>query len=117
MPNNILHKQWDDLHLYNYGDMVLVPRDHPILVRCRGLIVTGEGNVVNYPFDRFFNDFEVEGASIDWQSARIYEKVDVTMISVWYYNGWQVTTRGSFYINMRGSIRLQYDVQKTFQLI
>lgn len=96
--SNITHLEKNGLHLYNYNQRVLVDRDHPILIRCRGLILTGSGKVVNYPFDRFFNHFEKEANRIDWNSAWVLEKVDGSLICVFHYdNEWQVTTRGAFY--------------------
>ncbi|MBI5064999.1 hypothetical protein HZA97_02075 [Candidatus Woesearchaeota archaeon] len=84
--------------LYNYNDTVLVQRNHPVLVKCRGLVVDDEGNILNFPFERFFNEFEEEQAEIDWCSAEIHEKVDGSLICVfWSGTEWEVTTRGSFY--------------------
>lgn len=89
----------DEMYLYNYGDAVLVPRDHPVLVKCRGIVVRRDGKLLNYPFDRFFNDFEKERASLDWSSAVAQEKVDGSLVSVFWNGSWEVTTRGSFYPN------------------
>ena len=51
-------------------------------------------------FDRFFNPHEKESTDIDWESAQIQEKVDGSLICVFYYSDeWRVTTRGSFYPN------------------
>ncbi len=66
---NIEYKNKEDMHLYNYGKNVLVKRNHPVLMKCRGLVVRKDGVVLNYPFDRFFNDFEEEKIEIDWQTA------------------------------------------------
>ncbi len=86
------------LWLYNYNNNVLVQRNHPVLVKCRGLVVDAEGNILNFPFERFFNEFEEERAKIDWCSAEIQEKIDGSLICVfWDGRDWEITTRGSFY--------------------
>lgn len=88
----------DDMYLYNYNNNVLVDRNHPVLIRCRGLVINKKGKVLNYPFDRFFNEFEKECKPIDWETATIQNKEDGSLISVfWNDNDWEVTTRGSFY--------------------
>src|SRR3989338_4854594 len=90
-----------NMHLYNYNDSVLVERNNPVISRCRGIVVDTNGNVLNYPFDRFFNEFEEEAAEIDWKSAIIEEKIDGSLICLfWNGNKWEITTRGSFYPNM-----------------
>ena len=97
----------DGNYLYNYNDKHLVPRDHPLIVRCRGLVVSEGGEILNYPFDRFFNDFEPEGKStpLNWSTAEIQEKLDGSLICVWYdpaHSKWEITTRGSFYPQQYG---------------
>jgi hypothetical protein len=90
----------NNMYLYNYNDNVLVERNHPVLVKCRGLIVDSEGKILNFPFERFFNDWEKEKAIIDWKSAEAQEKLDGSMI-LCFWNGkdWEIATRGSFYPN------------------
>lgn len=88
----------DNKYLYNYTDSVLLERNHPILMKCRGLVLDSSGKPFFYPFDRFFNEFEKEKTNIDWKTAEIQEKIDGTMIGVWFDGEkWVVTTRGSFY--------------------
>jgi len=90
----------DGFYIYNYGNAVLVPRDDEIIKMCRGLVLDGTGKVMNYPFDRFFNAHEKECDIVDWDSAEILEKLDGSLISVWWTGTeWEVTTRGSFYPN------------------
>lgn len=102
---NIAVKVKDDMYLYNYNSKFSVPRDHPILVKCRGLILNKNGEVLNYPFDRFFNDFEKEASSIYWDGVKLIEKLDGSLICVFYYQDkWHITTRGSFYPNPSSDI-------------
>ena len=91
-------KNKENMWLYNYRDKILVSRTHPVLVKCRGMVVSTEGQILNYPFDRFFNDWEKECAAIDWDSAEIQEKLDGSLVCVfWSGKDWEITTRGSFY--------------------
>lgn len=100
LKDNIRPKEKNGMYLYRYSDKVIVPRNHPILMKCRGLVLDKGGNVLNYPFDRFFNPHEKESTDINWETAQIQEKIDGSLICVFYYNDeWQVTTRGSFYPN------------------
>ena len=97
---NITHREKCGMHLYNYGVNVLVERNHPVLMKCRGLVVDDDGKVLNYPFERFFNDFEKEKSDIDWSTAQVQEKIDGSLICVFRgNNGCEITTRGSFYPN------------------
>lgn len=93
-------KNKDDMWLYNYNDNVLVDRNHPTLIKCRGLIINSDGKILNYPFERFFNYWEKEHSEIDWNTSEIQEKADGSLICV-FWNGkdFEVTTRGSFYPN------------------
>jgi len=88
-----------DFWLYNYTDEVLMSRNHPVLMFCRGLVVNTQGLIQNFPFKRFFNDFEEDlKDEIDWKTAKILEKVDGSLICVWWDGkDWEITTRGSFY--------------------
>ncbi|MHA1659944.1 MAG: hypothetical protein ACTSUT_12590 [Promethearchaeota archaeon] len=93
-------KNKDGMYLYNYNNNNLIERNHHVLIKCRGLVINKNGNIINYPFDRFFNSFEKECCEINWDSAEIQEKLDGSLICVfWSGKNWEVTTRGSFYPN------------------
>lgn len=105
VKDNIRPKEKDGMYLYTYTDKVIVPRDHPVLIKCRGLVLDINGKVLNYPFDRFFNPHEKECGDIDWKTAQVQEKLDDSLICVFKYKGiWQVTTRGSFYPNPNAEV-------------
>jgi hypothetical protein len=65
---------------------------------CRGLILD-EANgwaVVGIGFSRFANHGESWAAQINWERAKVYEKLDGTMVLMWFYDDkWHVSTRGS----------------------
>ena len=100
LMENINVKQKGDMFLYNYNDKFLVPRHHPIIMKCRGLVLREDGVVLNYPFNRFFNPHEMESIVLDWKTANIQEKFDGSLIChFWVKDHWEITTRGSFYPN------------------
>jgi len=100
-----------------YSDKLLVKQIHPelpltiwnysrtcqfesnwdgITIRCRGLVTDGvTGGVVANPFPKFFN--MEESKHTPSESFDVYEKMDGSLIIVFYYEGrWIVASRGSF---------------------
>ncbi len=73
----------------------------PVVQESRGIIldITDESdpNVVAWPFRKFGNYGESYVDTIDWQSARIQEKVDGSIIKYWFdkrQNKWRFSTNG-----------------------
>jgi hypothetical protein len=66
---------------------------------CRGLILEkGTWNVMSLAFTKFFNSEEGNAAKIDWDTAKVLEKLDGTMIQVywdWHANKWFAATTGT----------------------
>jgi hypothetical protein len=50
---------------------------------------------VCHPFDKFGNYGESYVPEIDWKSAKVTEKVDGSLIKVWYHGGWHISTNGT----------------------
>lgn len=70
----------------------------PIVQQCRGTIIkkTDDGyEIVARPFDKFFNIQEEFASDIDWASARVQEKLDGSLIKLWYDDGWHWSTMGT----------------------
>ncbi len=112
---NIFVRRKDDMYLYNYNHNVLVERDNPLLIKCRGLVLREDGKILNYPFDRFFNEFESECATIDWKTVEIQEKIDGSLICVfWNDNDWEITTRGSFYPNELADVNFAEEFKRVY---
>lgn len=65
---------------------------------CRGLILEKDTwKVLNYTFSKFFNAEEGHAAKIDWNTAHILQKVDGTLIQLywdWNKNEWCAATSG-----------------------
>ena len=74
----------------------------PIICQSRGLILDEYNNwsMVARPMDKFFNAHEPQAATIDWNSATVLEKLDGSLMILYYYkdiNGvgnWHVATSG-----------------------
>lgn len=80
----------------NYNQ-IASPMHEPICQECRALILdTGEWDVVSRSFGKFFNWGEPNAHEIDWATARVQEKVDGSLISVYFHQGeWRVATKGT----------------------
>ncbi|MCU0677607.1 MAG: hypothetical protein MUE69_33100 [Myxococcota bacterium] len=92
----------------NY-DQIEARDDDPVAQQCRGLVLaTRDGSpmvedaplddliVLARPFDRFFNHGQGAAASIDIERATVWEKVDGTLIVVYFdeiSGAWCVATR------------------------
>jgi hypothetical protein len=74
------------------------PMGDPLVRQCRGLILDSADNwkIVARPWDKFFNEGEVHAAKIDWPTARVQEKLDGSLIIMYWYEGdWRVATSGT----------------------
>lgn len=90
------HGEYANLVLLKYNQ-INSPMAEPIVQECRGLILDSDKDwaVVCRPFDKFFNYGEPNAASIDWESARVYEKLDGSLMSLYFYDGkWRVSSSG-----------------------
>lgn len=70
----------------------------PLVRQCRGIILDEQRdwNIVAWPFDKFGNYGEGYVPEIDWKTARIQEKLDGSLMILYYYNyQWQVATSGT----------------------
>lgn len=74
---------------------------NPIVRECRGIILEKDTwNVVAYAFNKFGNYGESYADEIDWPSARVGEKVDGSLIKIYFYDGeWRVGTNSTIDAN------------------
>ena len=92
----------------DYGHKILLKYDQlvsptlmalPEMQDCRGLILEkGTWKVMCLSFRKFFNAGEGNAAKIDWKTARILEKLDGSLIQVyydWHKNIWFAATTGT----------------------
>lgn len=97
-PYSLSIKREGKLVMFNY-DLLNSDMYIPLVRECRGLILEeGTWKVVCHGMDKFSNAHEGDSDldKIDWQTARVQEKVDGTLIFVWNYEGkWHVSTRSN----------------------
>jgi hypothetical protein len=91
-------KEYENKILIKY-DQIESSMGHSEVQDCRGLILEkGTWNIMCLSFRKFFNNSEGHAASIDWNTARILEKLDGTMIQLywdWHKNIWLAATTGT----------------------
>lgn len=81
------HKKYPNLVCLKYSH-----RDSPfnekIVCQARGIILDEAANwqIVSYPYDKFFNHGEQYAAAIDWNSAKVYDKLDGSLMVLYYYD-------------------------------
>lgn len=90
-------KREGDLAIFNYGfDCNFAD---PIVQEARGIIIDCKRlEVVCWPFRKFGNHNEIYADEIDWSTARVLEKVDGSIIKLWYDRAadkWQFSTNGT----------------------
>jgi hypothetical protein len=88
------HREHPQLVLLKYS-MIDSPMADPVVRQCRGLVVdeSDEFRPVAYPYDKFFNAHEGHAAAIDWSTARVYEKIDGILCTLYgYRGGWHVAS-------------------------
>lgn len=91
------HPTYPNLLLLKY-DMIDSPMGEDIVQECRGLILdtADDFKPVAWPFGKFFNHGEGHADEIDWRTARVQEKLDGSLCTIWWYdNQWHVSTTGS----------------------
>jgi len=94
-PYSLKVQEKDNLYLLKY-DQINSDLSNPIVQQCRGIILEkGTNTVVCCPFDKFFNYGEGHAARLDWKSARFLEKMDGSLIKLYFYDReWRVATNG-----------------------
>lgn len=92
---NIEVKKDGPYMLLKYG--ITADFSDAVVQQCRGIIYKKENDryvCVCRPFDKFFNYQESNAAEIDWSSARVQEKVDGSIVKLWYDEYWHWSTNG-----------------------
>lgn len=91
------HAQYANLVLFKYNQ-IESPFSEAIVRECRGIILDELNNweIVSRPFDKFFNHGEGHAAPIDWSTAKVQEKVDGSLATIYVYDDkWHVATSGT----------------------
>jgi hypothetical protein len=72
-------------HIILDYDMLEVKWTEPYGYICRGLVLSADTfDVLGFGLQKFFNFGEFYAADIDWDTSRIYEKVDGSMVQRWF---------------------------------
>lgn len=90
------HPEFPNLYLFKYNQ-IDSPFEEPIVQECRGIILDKDNNwkPVCMTYKKFFNYGETEAATIDWETAYCTEKIDGSLIQMFYYkNAWRIATSG-----------------------
>ncbi len=90
------HGKFPRLVMLKYNQ-IESPMNEPIVQQCRGIILdeADHWRVISYPFDKFFNYGEPNAAAIDWATTSVYEKLDGSLMTLYWYEGaWRVASSG-----------------------
>jgi hypothetical protein len=93
-------REYENKILFKYDQLVSPAlMALPEMQDCRGIILEkGTWKVMSLAFRKFFNSEEGNAAKIDWNTAHVLEKLDGTMIQVywdWHLNKWFAGTTGT----------------------
>lgn len=76
---------------------------NPLVQECRGLILNSIGwRAVCVPFFKFFNVQEGHAVKVDWNNCKVLEKLDGSIIKLWFDNKWRISTNGTIDANDAG---------------
>lgn len=97
---NLKTREYDSKVLLKYDQLSSPTLMSNIEVQeCRGLILEkGTWNVMSLAFTKFFNSDESNAHKVDWNTAHVLEKLDGTLIQVywdWNENEWYAGTTGT----------------------
>jgi hypothetical protein len=90
------HPLFSSLVMFKYAHTGS-PMHEPIVRECRGIILdeANDWRVVSFPFKKFFNYGEPNAAAIDWSTATVYEKLDGSLMTLYWHAGeWRVASSG-----------------------
>ena len=98
-PYNISIKSDGEYYILKYN-MLSSDFNLKIARECRGMIIKEWKSLkkfypVSVAFEKFGNYGESYVPELDWESAYVTEKVDGSLMRVWYDNGWHISTNGS----------------------
>jgi hypothetical protein len=91
------HPTFPNLTLFKY-DQIDSPMGEPIVQESRGIILNeaDNWNVLCYSYRKFFNRGEGHAAEIDMNTAKIYDKLDGSLMQMFYYGGeWRIASSGT----------------------
>lgn len=106
-PYYITIKEEGNLILFFY-DQIKSDFSLPIVQEARGIILEKETyRIVCHPFHKFFNYGEENAAPIDWSSVVIEEKLDGSIMKMYFYEKWRVSSNSC--IEAKDDFRTMFD--------
>ncbi|MEL6930001.1 MAG: RNA ligase, partial [Cyanobacteria bacterium J06600_6] len=90
------HSDFNNLICLKYSQLES-PMGEDIVQQCRGIIFDEANNyeVVSYPFDKFFNYGEGHAPTLDWNTAKVFDKLDGSLMTLYFYRDeWRVQSSG-----------------------
>jgi hypothetical protein len=80
-------------------NLIESPMAEPIVQECRGMVVDTSGipRILAHPYNKFWNLGEPLADTIDWSTARVQEKLDGSLITMFFHYGldkWCVASSG-----------------------
>jgi hypothetical protein len=91
------HGVYTNLVQFKYSQIASIMSE-PLVQQARGIILDEDNGwaVVARPFDKFFNYGEPNAAEVDWSTARVQEKLDGSLMILYFYDGaWHVASSGT----------------------
>jgi T4 RnlA family RNA ligase len=88
------------LYMFTYS-MIDTKWDDPLALACRGSILRIENDEIEpvcWPFNKFFNLGEAACANIEWESSKVFQKIDGSFIKYFWdpcKQDWRFVTNGS----------------------
>lgn len=96
-PFNVIVKEQGEYVLLKYNQLDS-DFSYKVVQQSRGCIlkqINGEWHYVCRPFDKFFNYGEELASNIDWKTAMTTEKVDGSLMKLWFDDGWHLSTNST----------------------
>ena len=91
------HSEFNNLVCLKYSQLES-PMAEIIVQQCRGIILdeAKDWQIVSYPYDKFFNYGESYAPQLNWNTTKVYEKLDGSLMTLYYYQGkWRVQSSGT----------------------
>lgn len=86
----------DDGYIMFKYNQVFSDFNIPLVREARGIIFReSDWECVCHPFDKFGNWGESYCPEINWETASVQQKVDGSLVKMFYDNGWHITTNGT----------------------
>lgn len=94
-----LKTSWDGNYCLIKYNQLASDFSNKMVRECRGIIFYAEEDgtmtPVCVPFFKFGNYGEGYADEIDWSSAKVQEKIDGSLIKIWWHQGWHISTNNT----------------------